>query len=43
MFDALQGQVQKCLGQIGKIREQNPEVAEKLMGAMRALAEKMRA
>ena len=43
MFDALQGQVQKCLAQIEKIRAQSPETADKLMGAMRALADKLKA
>ncbi|MBQ8528478.1 MAG: DUF3102 domain-containing protein [Clostridia bacterium] len=36
MFDALQSQAAKCKGQIEKIRQSDPETAEKLAGAMRA-------
>ena len=41
MFEALQEQANKCNRQIFKIAETNPEAAERLKAAMKALGESL--
>lgn len=41
MFEGLQDQLKKCRNQIAKIRQTNPEAADKLSGAIRALGKDM--
>ena len=41
MFEGLQDQLKKCRNQIGKIRQTNPEAADKLSGAIKALGKDM--
>lgn len=41
MFEGLQDQLKKCRNQIEKIRQTNPEAADKLSGAIKALGKEM--